>query len=246
MRVVVSHMSGAFQGKRELFEGDRLTIGRARVNIVRLAPHDTVSSSRHAELIAERGTYVLHDLGSTNGTFSKGRRVEKQKMASGDAATFGFGGPELRFEFFEELTDARPSLDEPHEFSFKARFAWSMLAAAAIFGFSTVFFIFYESFLPVLPLGLGSAALALLGISALRKNITLGPDGIEYQGMLRHRRIPWPDVAALESGRKTGVLVGQICTVKGWKGTITFAPDSYRDGYLLARMIAETSGKEWS
>lgn len=246
MRVVVSHISGAFQGKRELFEGDRLTIGRARVNVVRLGPNDTVSSSKHAELVVEKGHYVLHDLGSTNGTFSRGKRIERLKMASGDAATFGFGGPELRFDFFEELPDARPSLDEPHEFSFKARFAWMMLAAAALFALSTIFFISMESFLPVLPLGLGSAALALLGISALRKNITLGPDGIEYQGMLRSRRIPWPDVAALESGRKTGMLVGQICSVKGWKATIDFAPDSYRDGYLLARMIAEASGKEWS
>lgn len=246
MRVVVSHMSGAFRGKRELFEGDRLTIGRARVNVVRLGPHDTVSSSRHAALVAERGHYVLHDLGSTNGTFSRGKRVERVKMASGDAATFGFGGPELRFDFFEELPDVRPSLDEPHEFSFKARFAWMMLATAGLFAVLTVLFISMESFLPVLPLGLGAAALALLGISALRKNITLGPDGIEYQGMLRSRRIPWPDVAALESGRRTGVLAGQVCRVKGWKGTIVFAPDSYRDGFLLARMIAEASGKEWS
>ena len=64
--------------------------------------------------------------------------------------------------------------------------------------------------------------------------------------MLRTRLIPWPDVAALESGRRTGVLSGQICRVKGWKGTITFSPDAYRDGFLLARMIAEASGKEWS
>lgn len=246
MRVVVSHLSGAFAGKRELFEGDRLTIGRARVNVVRLGPHDTVSSSKHAELVAERDHYVLHDLGSTNGTFSNGKRIERLKLASGDTVTFGFGGPQLRFDFFEELPDVRPSLDEPHEFSFKARFAWSMLVTAGVFASSTVVFIYWESFLPVLPLALGSAALALLGVSALRKNITLGPDGIEYQGMLRTRLISWPDVAALESGRRTGMLAGQICRVKGWKGTIVFAPDSYRDGFLLARMIAEASGKEWS
>jgi len=246
MRVVVTHQSGAFRGKRELFESERVKIGRARANDVRLGPHDTVASGKHAELVAERDHYVIVDLGSTNGTFSHGRKIEKLRLSSGESVTFGFGGPELRFDFFEELPDVRPSLDEAHEFMFKARFAWSMLGVAGLFATLVVVCVAYEAFLPALPLALGSAALGLLGIAALRKNITLGPDGIQYLGMLRSRKIRWPDVAALESSRRTGPLAGQICRVRGWKGTITFSPDAYRDGFLLARMIAEASGKEWA
>ena len=75
MRVVVSHLSGAFAGKRELFEGDRLTIGRARVNVVRLGPHDTVSSSKHAELVAERGGDREQQRGERSGPVVDARRL---------------------------------------------------------------------------------------------------------------------------------------------------------------------------
>jgi hypothetical protein len=91
-----------------------------------------------------------------------------------------------------------------------------------------------------------TAATFLLGVAAVRVNITLGPDGIEHEGLFRTRRIAWKDVAALETAAKrTGVRKSPLCRVRGWKGTIAFQPTDYQEGYLLARLIAEASAKEW-
>ena len=89
-------------------------------------------------------------------------------------------------------------------------------------------------------------ARVLLGLAAVRVNITVGPDGIEHEGLFRTRRVRWPDVAALETiPKRSGVLTRPVCRVRGWKGTIQFSPADYQEGYLLASLIAEASGKEW-
>jgi hypothetical protein len=233
MRVVVTHLSGSNAGERLLLDEERLTIGRARDNHVRLGIYDTRASSRHAELVAERDHFVLRDLGSKNGTFVNGKRVSQCRLNAGDTVAFGFGGPQLHFEFYEELPTDRPSLDEAHEFPFRARFTWAIAISGLV-----VF---------AIPVGLAAAALALLGFSAARVNITVGPDGIEHEGMFRTRRVKWADVAALETvPKRTGMLSGPLCRVRGWKATIQFSPNDFQEGYLLARLIAEASAKEWS
>lgn len=247
MRVVVTHLTGSHAGERQLFEADRLTVGRARDSIVRLGSHDTAASSHHAELLVERGRFVVQDLGSKNGTYVNGKKVERCRLDGGETIAFGFGGPQLHFEFYEELSDARPSLDEPHEFPFRARFAWSLLIAAALLAVGAVAAFVWGMILVAIPAALAAAATFLLGLAAVRVNITVGPDGIEKEGLLRTRRVAWSDVAALETipTTRTGVLARPLCRVRGWKGTITFAPADYQEGYLLARLIAEASAKEW-
>lgn len=246
MRVVVTHLTGSFAGERQLFDEERLTIGRARDNQVRLGTYDTHASSRHAELTTERGSFYLRDLGSKNGTYVDGKKVERCRLRGGETVAFGYGGPQLHFEFYEELPTARPSLDEPHEFPFRARFAWSLLIASATLGIVAVAAIIQGMILVMIPAALAALATFLLGLAAVRVNITVGPDGIEHEGLFRTRRVKWPDVAALETvATRSGVLTRSICRVRGWKGTIQFSPTDYQEGYLLASLIAEASGKEW-
>jgi hypothetical protein len=51
--------------------------------------HDKFMSSRHAEIKAEGGLWVLKDLGSTNGTYVNDKRVDKHELVDNDFIKFG-------------------------------------------------------------------------------------------------------------------------------------------------------------
>jgi ABC transport system ATP-binding/permease protein len=62
-------------------------------------PHrDIDASSRHAELRPLEQSWVLVDLGSSNGTYVEGRRITEAPIAHDQAVMveFGPGGPRLR------------------------------------------------------------------------------------------------------------------------------------------------------
>src|SRR5690606_13951671 len=67
--------------------GDRATVGRTRDNDVVL--QDPAVSSHHCEFTAERGSLVLRDLDSSNGTYVNGRRVQSSPLFDGDALKIG-------------------------------------------------------------------------------------------------------------------------------------------------------------
>lgn len=67
-------------------EGE-VSIGRAEDVSVTLA--DPSVSRRHASIALLDGVPVLRDLGSTNGTFVNGERVESRALRAGDVLTFG-------------------------------------------------------------------------------------------------------------------------------------------------------------
>jgi pSer/pThr/pTyr-binding forkhead associated (FHA) protein len=73
-----------------------LTIGRAEDNDIAL-PKDEFASGRHARIESQRdGVWVL-DLGSTNGTFVNGKRLDGRRLLkAGDVVQIG--DTELRFE----------------------------------------------------------------------------------------------------------------------------------------------------
>ena len=50
---------------------------------------DSFMSSKHAEIKAEAGIWVLKDMGSTNGTFVNDKRVDKQELVDNDMIMFG-------------------------------------------------------------------------------------------------------------------------------------------------------------
>ena len=64
-----------------------VVIGRSRDADVRLS--DEGISRRHAEIRLEDGAYWLVDLGSMNGTRVNGKRVDRARLADGDAITVG-------------------------------------------------------------------------------------------------------------------------------------------------------------
>jgi pSer/pThr/pTyr-binding forkhead associated (FHA) protein len=65
----------------------RLTIGRHSSNDVTLA--DRMVSKRHAVVGRVKGKIVVKDLGSRNGTFVNGEKVEKAILVSGDRLKIG-------------------------------------------------------------------------------------------------------------------------------------------------------------
>jgi hypothetical protein len=70
--------------------GGTVTIGRAADNGVQI-PDDSVSS-HHAELVAEGDSYVLRDIGSTNGTKLNNEQLppgELRKLTGGEVMKFG-------------------------------------------------------------------------------------------------------------------------------------------------------------
>src|SRR5262245_45125506 len=71
----------------ELRRGSSLTVGRALTSDVALL--DPTVSRRHASLVVDESGIDLSDLGSSNGTFVNGERVERARLAAGDVLTFG-------------------------------------------------------------------------------------------------------------------------------------------------------------
>lgn len=70
-----------------------ITIGRGGDNDITLVDFDV--SRSHARVSYQAGTWVIEDLGSSNGIIFAGKRVDKRAMKSGD--TFHFGGITLTF-----------------------------------------------------------------------------------------------------------------------------------------------------
>jgi hypothetical protein len=69
------------------------TLGRSPDNDIIL--DDRRVSRHHAQLVADGGSLLLHDLKSANGTWVNGRRITEQQLVPGDLISFG--GVELVF-----------------------------------------------------------------------------------------------------------------------------------------------------
>ena len=82
--------AGADLGERHLrrlaLQDEMRAVLRERSDVPLLDP--TVSR-RHASLVADDSGIELNDLGSSNGTFVNGQRVETARVAAGDVLTFG-------------------------------------------------------------------------------------------------------------------------------------------------------------
>jgi pSer/pThr/pTyr-binding forkhead associated (FHA) protein len=87
----------------ELDEGDdfelnssQLTIGRGRQNDIAL-PNDDYISARHARFEPRQDGVWVQDLGSTNGTYVNGARLESpRRLSAGDVVRVG--DTDLRYE----------------------------------------------------------------------------------------------------------------------------------------------------
>lgn len=87
--------TGAQAGRRERFTKSLIAIGRHPLCDFRFdAERDLDVSTRHAEIRLVEGQYILHDVGSRNGTFVNGERLTAPRvLRSGDVIAFGGTGP---------------------------------------------------------------------------------------------------------------------------------------------------------
>jgi hypothetical protein len=80
-------------GRAHPITSTRFVIGRSRE--CDLTVTDGNASRRHAEIVQEGDTYLVADLGSTNGTELNGRRISREELTDGDRITVG--GTDLVF-----------------------------------------------------------------------------------------------------------------------------------------------------
>lgn len=79
---------GVYAGQTFYLTGDRVEIGRDPANSL-LLDRDQMVSRRHAVLLRQGNAYVIQDLGSTNGTYVNGVRVEWAPLNTGDVVQIG-------------------------------------------------------------------------------------------------------------------------------------------------------------
>lgn len=89
MRVILEVQSGPATGKKIwLQSGQKVVIGRTEGSDC-VIPHDGQISSRHFEVECSLQNCLLRDLGSSNGTFLNGQKVEEALVRSGDLIVAG-------------------------------------------------------------------------------------------------------------------------------------------------------------
>ncbi|HXX68683.1 MAG TPA: GGDEF domain-containing protein [Polyangiaceae bacterium] len=87
-RAMLTVMSGPSAGRAYSVSERETLIGRGREAHVRL--DDAGASRLHARIVVlEDGEYLLEDLGSTNGTFVGGKKVDRAQLQSGDRIHVG-------------------------------------------------------------------------------------------------------------------------------------------------------------
>jgi len=89
---VVVHEDG--ESRTVVLSSDAITIGRLPECQVTI--NDKGASRRHAQIRHANGTYVLTDLGSTNGTRLNGQTIQTRELVDGDRITIGTTTLEFR------------------------------------------------------------------------------------------------------------------------------------------------------
>jgi diguanylate cyclase (GGDEF)-like protein len=99
-------LAGSNVGEMYKVEKDRLVMGRGDTADIRL--FDEGISREHAQVVQDHGEtgvrMILEDLGSTNGTFCNGARVQRQVLAEGDKILLG-STTILKFSYQDKLDE---------------------------------------------------------------------------------------------------------------------------------------------
>jgi two-component system cell cycle response regulator len=96
-------LAGASVGEMYKIEGEKTVIGRGQKAQVRLL--DDGISREHAQLVIVKDRIVLQDLGSTNGTYCNGLKVEANKeLVDGDKILVG-STTILKFTYHDNLDE---------------------------------------------------------------------------------------------------------------------------------------------
>ena len=95
-RLVVVHSAAVEEGAEFTLDSAAVTVGRASQNTVAI-DGDEFASARHARIEPRRDGVWVTDLGSTNGTYVNGVRIDRpRKLVTGDIVRAG--ETELRYE----------------------------------------------------------------------------------------------------------------------------------------------------
>ncbi len=78
---------GPNAGSRFLLDREVTTVGRHPDSDIFL--DDVTVSRRHAELVRHDGTITVNDLGSLNGSYVNGERVDRRTLGTGDEVQIG-------------------------------------------------------------------------------------------------------------------------------------------------------------
>jgi two-component system cell cycle response regulator len=95
-------LAGASVGEMYKVDGDKTIIGRGQKAQVRLL--DDGISREHAQLVVEGSKIFLEDLGSTNGTFCNGLKVDRRELCDGDKILVG-STTILKFTYHDNLDE---------------------------------------------------------------------------------------------------------------------------------------------
>ena len=95
-RLVVVKSLDLDEGSDFVLNSAQITVGRGGQNDVAL-PNDEYASARHARFEPRRDGVWVQDLGSTNGTYLNGARLERPRRLS-DGDVVRIGDTDLRFE----------------------------------------------------------------------------------------------------------------------------------------------------
>jgi len=95
-------LAGASVGEMYKVESDKTVIGRGQKAHIRLL--DDGISREHAQVVVEGNKVFLVDLGSTNGTFCNGIKVDRKELADGDKILVG-STTILKFTYHDNLDE---------------------------------------------------------------------------------------------------------------------------------------------
>jgi len=95
-------LAGASVGEMYKLDLDRTIIGRGGKAHIRLL--DDGISREHAQIVVEGGHVMLCDLGSTNGTYCNGLRVDNRELVDGDKILVG-STTILKFTYHDNLDE---------------------------------------------------------------------------------------------------------------------------------------------
>jgi two-component system cell cycle response regulator len=95
-------LAGASVGEMYKIEGEKTVIGRGQNAQIRLL--DDGISREHAQLVIHVDRVVLEDLGSTNGTYCNGLKVDRKELADGDKILVG-STTILKFTYHDNLDE---------------------------------------------------------------------------------------------------------------------------------------------
>jgi diguanylate cyclase (GGDEF)-like protein len=95
-------IAGPSFGEMHRLQGNRSVIGRADTAAIRVL--DDGISREHAAIERDGGKNLLVNLGSTNGTFCNGTKVERQELVDGDKISVG-ASTILKFTYQDQIDE---------------------------------------------------------------------------------------------------------------------------------------------